>query len=223
MIDYFEQLMPEEREEITDVIQTLFRQTFLLERKFDRRVGRMQYTHEYRVCNKHFEFLKMYFSVAGISLKENVHMGLIYIEGETLWGEKLPRLATVYLLILKLIYDEQMAAASSSSHIVTTLGAINGRAGEFRVLRTLPSPTEIRRTIALLKRYQVVEPLDVLEELNESTRMVIYPSIRAVLSGDDIRALLQTFSETDEKQERLETEITGGDTIGEDTGISGSY
>lgn len=223
MIDYFEQLMPEEREEITDVIQTLFRQTFLLECKFDRRVGRMQYTHEYRVCNKHFEFLKMYFSVAGISLKENVHMGLIYIEGETLWGEKLPRLATIYLLILKLIYDEQMAAASSSSHIVTTLGAINGRAGEFRVLRTLPSSTEIRRTIALLKRYQVVEPLDVLEELNESTRMVIYPSIRAVLSGDDIRALLQTFSETDEKQERLETEITGGDTIGEDTGISGSY
>lgn len=67
----------------------------------------------------------------------------------------------------------------------------------------------------------MVEPLDVLEELNESTRMVIYPSIRAVLSGDDIRALLQTFSETDEKQERLETEITGGDTIGEDTGISG--
>lgn len=50
MIDYFEQLIPEEQEGITDVIQTLFRQTFLLERKFDRRLGRMQYTHEYRVC-----------------------------------------------------------------------------------------------------------------------------------------------------------------------------
>ena len=57
MIDYFEQLIPEEQEGITEVIQTLFRQTFLLERKFDRRLGRMQYTHEYRVCSKHFEFL----------------------------------------------------------------------------------------------------------------------------------------------------------------------
>ena len=105
MIDYFEQLIPEEQEGITEVIQTLFRQTFLLERKFDRRLGRMQYTHEYRVCSKHFEFLKLYFAAAGITLNENVQMGLIYIQGETLWGEKLPRLATIYLLILKLIYD----------------------------------------------------------------------------------------------------------------------
>ena len=142
MIDYFEQLIPEEQEGITEVIQTLFRQTFLLERKFDRRLGRMQYTHEYRVCSKHFEFLKLYFAAAGITLNENVQMGLIYIQGETLWGEKLPRLATIYLLNLKMIYDEQMASVSSSNHIVTTLGAINGRAGEFGVLRTLPSPTD---------------------------------------------------------------------------------
>ena len=42
MIDYYEQLTQEEKEEITEVIQTLYRQTFLLERKFDKRAGRMQ-------------------------------------------------------------------------------------------------------------------------------------------------------------------------------------
>ena len=41
MIDYYEQLTQEEKEEITEVIQTLYRQTFLLERKFDKRAGRM--------------------------------------------------------------------------------------------------------------------------------------------------------------------------------------
>lgn len=58
MIDYYEQLTQEEKEEVTDVIQTLYRQTFLLERKFDKRAGRMQYTKEYRTCTKHLEFLK---------------------------------------------------------------------------------------------------------------------------------------------------------------------
>ena len=116
----------------------------------------MQYTKEYRICSKHLEFLKCYFAIAGIQLKENVHMGVIYIQGEMLWGEKLPRLATIYLLVLKLIYDEQMQAVSSSSHVVTTLGAINQKAGEFRVLRGIPSPTEMRRTIALLKKYQII-------------------------------------------------------------------
>ena len=189
MIDYYEQLTQEEKEEVTEVIQTLYRQTFLLERKFDKRAGRMQYTKEYRTCTKHLEFFKAYFEVAGITLRENVHMGVIYIQGEQLWGEKLPRLATIYLLVLKLIYDEQMQTASSSSHVVTTLGAVNGKAGEFHVLKNLPSITEMRRTIALL---------NVLEELNEATRLVIYPCIHTVLLGDDIRELLATFSEEDQ-------------------------
>ena len=122
-------------------------------------------------------------------------MGVMFLQNEMLWGEKLPRLTTIYLLILKLIYDEQMATASTSSHVVTTVGALNGKAGEFRVLSGIPSPTEMRRSIALLKKYQIIDPLDVLEELNESTRLVIYPCIHAVLMGDQIRELLATFSE----------------------------
>lgn len=197
MIEYFEQLSQEEQEEITEVIQILYRQTFVLERKFDKRQGRMVPVREYRVLSKHLEFIRAYFKVAGITLRENAHMGVIYIQGEQLWGEKLSRLATIYLLVLKLIYDEQMETVSSSSHIVTTVGALNGKAGEFRMLRGLPSPTEMRRTIALLKKYQIIEPLDVLEELNEETRLVIYPCIHTVLLGDDLRALLETFSEED--------------------------
>lgn len=197
MIEYYEQLSQEEQDEVTEVIQLLYRQTFVLDRKFDKRQGRMTPVREYRVLSKHLEFIRAYFKVAGITLRENAHMGVIYIQGEQLWGEKLPRLATIYLLVLKLIYDEQMETVSSSSHIVTTIGALNGKAGEFRVLRGLPSPTEMRRTIALLKKYQLIEPLDVLEELNEETRLVIYPCIHAVLMGDDLRALLETFSEED--------------------------
>lgn len=195
MITYFEELTDAQKDDLRDVIQTLYRQTFLLERKFDKRTGRMTMTADYRICSRHFEFLREYFEIGGISLKENVHMGLIYIQGQTLWGEKLPRLATVYLLILKILYDEQMAAASSSSSVMVSMGMINGKAGEFKVLSGLPSPTEMRRTIALLKRFQIIEPLDVLEELGEDTRFVIYPSINAVLTGDDIRAVLNTFSE----------------------------
>lgn len=195
MIDYFEQLTQEEQEEVTGVLKLLYRQTFLLERKYEKRLGRMQYVREYRTCSKHMEFIRAYLGVAGIELKENVHMGVIYIEGEALLGEKLPRLATIYLLVLKLLYDEQMQTASTSSQMVTTMGAVNGKAGEFRVLKGLPSSTEMRRAIALLKKYQIIEPLDVLEELNEETRMVIYPCIHAVLLGDDIRDLLNTFSE----------------------------
>lgn len=197
MIEYIEQLNDEEKEQLTEVIRLLYKQTFILERKYDRRNERYQFNREYKICSLHFEFLKDYFKVAGIELIENVYAGIIYIRGGMLMGDKIPRLATIYLLVLKLLYDEQMEQVSSSTRIVTTLGAVNGKAGEFQVMKSLPSVTEIRRSIALLKRYQIIEPLDILEELSEHTRMIIYPTVNMVLTGDDIRALLKTFGEED--------------------------
>ena len=48
----------------------------------------------------------------------------------------------------------------------------------------------------------------VLEELGDQTRLVIYPAVHAVLLGDDIKKLLETFSEEEN--------------IGEETGLSGA-
>ena len=207
MIPYTDEMEAQEREDLQRAIRLLMNQTYVLERKYDRKSKRMQLNHEFRVCDQHLEFLKEYFAVAGIALRQNVHMGVIYIQEEALWGEKLPRLATIYLLVLKLLYDEQMASASSSSHAAVTMGMLNGKAGEFHVLGSIPSPTEMRRTIALLKKYQIIEPLDILEELDENTRLIIYPCINAVLAGDDIMGLLNTFSEEEYSGE--ETAVQG--------------
>lgn len=201
MITYIEELMPDEQEELQRVIQMLFHQTFILERKFDRRVNRMVYNKDFRIANKHLEFLRDYFAAAGITVYENSHMGAIYIQGEQVMGEKLPRLTTIYLLVLKLLFDEKMQTVSTSNHAIVTLGEISGKVGEFGLLKSLSSVTEIRRTIALLKRYQIIEPLDVLEELSDQTRIMVYPCVNAVLVGDDIRALLSTFSDDGEELE----------------------
>ena len=110
-------------------------------------------------------------------------------------GREAAKLATIYLLVLKLIYDDRWRRYLPAAILSPRWGAVNGKAGDFRVLHGLPSPTEMRRTIALLKKYQIIEPLDVLEELNEHTRLIIYPCIHAVLMGDDIKELLETFGE----------------------------
>ena len=193
MIEYYDLLNEEEQDDMRDLIQLLLRQTFLLERKYDRRAGRMVPVREYRFADRHLDFLKEYFRIAGITLRQNVHMGLIYIQEEALWGEKLSRLATIYILILKILYDEQMASVSSSNHVVVTLGMINGKAGDFHILTG--------------KKYQILEPLDVMEELDENSRMVIYPCINTVLVGDDVRELLGTFSE--EEYSGDETAVQG--------------
>ena len=206
MILYYEELNDEEKNAVTKVIRTLLKQTFVLERKYDKKSGRLVYNKEFRTIDLHQEFLREYFKISGIELRENLHLGVFYIEGETLIGEKISRLSTIYLLILKLLYDEHMAEASSNTSVYTSLGEIHEKINDFHLMRTLPSITEMRRSIALLKKYQIIEPLDVLEELNDETRMMIYPCVNVVLLGDDIRRLIESFSKEEVDSEFDEDE-----------------
>ena len=203
-IPYYDNMTEEQQKEITDSIRLLLRQTFVLERKYDKKTERLQYTSSYRIITRHFPFIRHYLAVSGIELMENSHMGIFYVQGEDLLGEKLSKLATLYLLALKLIYDEQMATVSTSVNIYTSLGEIHEKLGNYRLFKKQPSPTDIRRAVTLLKKYQVVEPLDLLEDLNGDSRLIIYPCINVVLFGDDVRVLLESFGEGEDNDDESE-------------------
>ena len=179
MIDYYEALSGAEQAQVSESIRLLYRQTFLLERTYDRKSKRYQTRPEFYQCSQHLEFIRSYFAIMGIEVVENSQLGLIYIRGEQIVGEKLSKLATLYVLILKLIYNEKI--------------------GSYRLLKKQPSVSEIRRSLAFLKKYQVIEPLDVLEDLDGFSRLVIYPTVNVILMGDDVRALLETFREGEEE------------------------
>lgn len=200
MFEGYEELTAAEQERMQEVIRLLWSQTFLLERKYDKKGGRLVSDKNYDFCDRHQEFLTDYFAVAGIRLQQDTELGVIYIQGAEGIGEKLPKLATIYLLLLKLIYDEKMAVVSSSVNIVTTFGELNGKVGEFRLARGFSSVTEIRRAFSLLRKYQMVEFLDLQEELNENTRIIIYPCINLVLMREDIEGLLRSFEEEDDSE-----------------------
>ena len=204
MINYYEELSPEEQRKVTESISQLYRQTFLLERRYDRKTKRYQINKEYYQCSKHLDFIKAYFAIMDIEVVENSQIGVIFIRGEQVVGEKLSKLATLYILVLKLIYDEQMSTVSTSVNAVTSLGEIHEKLGTYRLLYKQPSVTEIRRTLALLKRYQLIEPLDVLEEMDGQSRLVIYPTVNVVLMGEDVRALISTYGEEAEEDDRSE-------------------
>jgi len=170
-----------------------------LERRYDRKTKRYQINKEYYQCSKHLDFIKAYFAIMDIEVVENSQIGVIFIRGEQVVGEKLSKLATLYILVLKLIYDEQMSTASNSINAMTSLAEIHEKLGTYKLLKKQPSITEIRRTIALLKRYQLIEPLEVLEEMDGVSRLVIYPTVHVVLMGDDVRALIETYGEGDEE------------------------
>ena len=85
---------------------------------------------------------------------------------------------------------------------------IHEKLGNYRLFKKQPAPTEIRRAVTLLKKYQVIEPLDLLEDLKSESRMIIYPCINVVLMGDDVRCLLSSFEDdSDESGVQLKADL----------------
>ena len=56
MFEYYKELSGQEQEKLQSVIQQLFRQTYILERKYDKHAGRMVLNQDFYFCEKHMEF-----------------------------------------------------------------------------------------------------------------------------------------------------------------------
>jgi hypothetical protein len=201
MLSYYRGLLDEEKEKLSEVIKKLLNQTYILERKYDKKTERYLINEDYRVCERHLEFLKDYFSAADIDLLENRQYNIIYIKTPTLLGEKITPLSTYFILLLKIIYDEQMSTISSSLQVYTTLGVINEKMQLFRLWKGKIAITEMKKTIALLKRYQIVEVLDDTVVLDSEIRFIINPIINLLFDGKEIAELIKQYQESEEEDD----------------------
>lgn len=207
MIDYYEQMTESEQKELSDVIEHLYKQTFLLEHIYDIRNKRYVINKAYYVCEKHLPFIKAYFAIMKIEVVEHTQMGVIYLRNEQVMGEHLSRLATLYVLVLKLIYDEQMATVSSSVNVVTTLGAIHEKLGVYGLLEKEPAISKIKETLRLLKKHQIITLTDSLDAIDGYSKIIVYPTVNVLMMGDDVRAILKEFGEEGETEDGGKSEI----------------
>ncbi|MDF2905217.1 MAG: hypothetical protein K0R34_538 [Herbinix sp.] len=202
MFPYYNELLDEEKDELREVIKTLYHQTYILERKYDKKTERYLPNKMYRICERHLDFLKEYFKIAEIDLIENRQYGIMQIVTQNLQGDKLSRLTTIFLLLLKLIFDEQMNTASSSIHVYSSLNEVYDKIQLFRLWNAKSiSPTELKKTMTALRKYQVIEITDELGELDGDTRFIIYPTINLLLDSQSIGAIIEQYQEEGEVTE----------------------
>ena len=75
MIEYYEQLMNEEQQELTRIIKLYSGRRFCWSINMKKEAAGLCPARDFRIADRHLEFLKAYFAVAGIQVCENSHMG----------------------------------------------------------------------------------------------------------------------------------------------------
>lgn len=209
MFQYYNELLDEEKAELSEAIKTLFGQTYIVERKYDKKTERYLPNKQYRTCERHLDFLREYFRIADIDMIENRQFGIMHIRTQNLQGDKLSRLTTIFILLLKLIFDEQMNTATNSIHVYTSLNEVYDKIQLFRLWNNKSiSLTEVRKTIASLKKYQVIEIIDDLGDLDGDTKFIIYPTVNLLLDGQSIEGIIEQYQEEEEEEEETNEQIS---------------
>lgn len=200
MFEYMENLPTSEAELIKKTIQDLFRQTCILQFKYDPVTLVQRDNSRYQVCVKHREFIANYFAVLGCELVHEPQENIFRITGEGVLIERFNLLTTKLVLLLKIIYRDKIMGDGLNA-TVTTLSEIRRYGTETNLITKKLTTGEINEALSMLKRHQMIELPSALGNLEDDSPIYIYSTINILCPTSDINAIVNEYvKEMDEIQ-----------------------
>lgn len=119
MFTYLEEVSVTEAEQIRRTIQALFRQTCILQVKYDPVTLTPRDNPQYEICARHRNFIEDYVSVLGCELIHDAQEHIFRLAGEGIAPEKLNLTETLVLLLMKLIYRDKIMGEGLKAPVTT--------------------------------------------------------------------------------------------------------
>lgn len=123
MVNYMEQLSVTEAENLKKTISALFRQTCILQVKYDPVTLTPRDNFHYEICVRHRKFIEDYLSVLGCELVHDPQEHIFRLTGEGVAVERLNVTATKIILLIKIIYRDKILGEGLNA-TVTNLAEI---------------------------------------------------------------------------------------------------
>lgn len=192
MFSYMENLPPNEVENIRKTVQDLFKQTCILQVKYDPVTLIQRDNPRYQVCMRHREFISEYLEVMGCELLHDPQEHLFRITGDGILVEKLSLLQTRILLLLKLIYRDKIMGEGLQATI-TNLAEIRMYGKDTNLLSRKLTDQEWYEVLSLFKTHQILEIPGAIGNVEDQTPLYIYSTINIFCSAMDIHAMVEKY------------------------------
>lgn len=194
MIDYLENLPVTEAEKLRKTIGNLFRQTCILQEKYDPVTLVPSDNEQYEICNRHKDFIEDYLSVMGCEMVHDAQEHVFRLVGEGAEAVILSRTSTIILLLTKMIYRDKIMGQSLSA-TVTNLEELREYGKNTNLLNQKLTDGEWKEALSLMKKHQVIEYPGALRDLEDHTPIYIYSTINLYCSSAMINELLEAYRE----------------------------
>lgn len=201
MIDYLENLSVTEAEKLRKTLSSLFRQTCILQEKYDPVTLVPSDNEQYEICGRHKEFIEQYLAVLGCEMIHDTQEHIYRLVGEGVEAVSLSKTTTILLLLTKMIYRDKIMGQSLEA-TVTNLEEMREYGKNTNLLNQKLTDGEWKEALALMKRHQIIEYPGALRDLEDQTPIYIYSTIQLYCSSSMINELLALYQEEENPDER---------------------
>lgn len=206
MIEYLENLPVTEAEKLKKTISNLFRQTCILQEKYDPVTLVPSDNEQYQICSRHKEFIENYLAVLGCELVHDPQEHIFRLTGDGAEAVVLSRTSSIILLLTKMIYRDKVMGHSLGA-TVTNLEEYREYGKNTNLLSQKLTDGEWKEALSLMKKHQIIEYPGALRDLEDRTPIYIYSTINLYCSSSMINELLELYKEEADADEAVEKDI----------------
>lgn len=203
MFQYMENLTPGQAEEVKKTIQDLFRQTCILQIKYDPVTLLARENPRYHSCTKHREFISDYLSVLGCELIHDPQENIYRLGGEGVLTQKLGVVTTKLLLLLKCIYRDKIMGEGLKA-TVTNRAELRKYGVDTNLITEKLTAAEWYEAFNVFKRHQMIELPCAILDMEDETPIYMYSTINILCPTVDISAVVKQYASNEDGQQRIE-------------------
>lgn len=203
MFTYLEELTVTEAEQVRKTIQALFRQTCILQVKYDPATLTPRDNPQYEICARHRNFITDYVEVLGCELIHDAQEHVFRIAGEHVSQEKLSLTSTVILLLVKLIYRDRIMGEGLNAPL-TTLKEIREYGKNTNLITEKLTQAQWKDALYLMRMHQIIDVPGAVRDVEDDTPIYIYSTVNLYVTAADINALIDEYRGEEEEYEAAE-------------------
>ncbi|TCS95733.1 DUF4194 domain-containing protein [Hazenella coriacea] len=192
----FGAISEQEQERLKDIINQLLSVNFLL-KELDR--------EHFFTVRRYQEFLTNYFRFLGWDLVLDERHECVFLNSPKIeHRRRLSREESIWLLVLRLIYQEKRQGLSLSEFPVTNLYEIRTKYQTFQL--EFVKRTQLKHLISLCRKYNLIDILD-SDMKSDDCRIVLYHTFLHVIETEQLKVLSEKIKRYSSEKEDVDHEV----------------
>ncbi|MFI3173193.1 MAG: DUF4194 domain-containing protein [Eubacteriales bacterium] len=195
-----------EIDNLKKVIQDLFRNTCILQMKYDPETLVPRNNPRYKICVDYRPIIADYLELLGCELIHDATEQIFRIAGDGAVVEKMSLMTTRILVLLKLIYHDKIMGEGLQA-TVTNLAQIREYGADTRLLTRKLTDQEWQEALVLLKTHQVISYNGAATIVEDYTPIYIYSTINIYCKTASLAQLVDYYKAEEVTHETRQEDI----------------